>query len=68
MNRLKKEVNIVFIEGEMKQKCIRCKKNLLIENFIREDKNIILKTCTNCLEKQKKQKNRCDICGIQACF
>ena len=50
------------------KKCHKCKKSLIIDDFIGDKKEY--STCNTCRIKvnNKYKKNICELCGISACF
>jgi hypothetical protein len=50
----------------MEKKCYQCKKTLDIVNFTDNDK--VLSKCNICRAKIVKTTNKCDICGVRACY
>jgi len=50
----------------MEKKCYQCKKTLDIVHFTDNDK--VLSKCNICRSKIAKKSNKCEICGIGACY
>jgi hypothetical protein len=54
---------------DLEKKCNGCKKILKIENFTSEEKESkVYSKCHLCRAKLVKIKNRCKVCGINACY